>query len=176
MRIVEIRSIFPYSIRIWENTDQKKLFIWTFFTQWKAHSGNWKVHSEFYLSIYIYFKCLMYLMYVWDISRFCQDNFPFICVCGFNAIFDQVFGYMRSSHPKLFWEVVTLKIESNFSTLSWANLWNLTEDDLPSRNASKSLTNSLVSVWIFEKFRAVFPKPNLNGCFWLLPMQWKCMT
>ena len=25
--------IFPYSVRIWENTDQKKLYIWTLFTQ-----------------------------------------------------------------------------------------------------------------------------------------------
>ena len=29
----EIRSIFPYSVRIRENTDQKKLGIWTLFTQ-----------------------------------------------------------------------------------------------------------------------------------------------
>ena len=31
----EIRNISPYSVRMWENTDQKKLCIWTLFTQWK---------------------------------------------------------------------------------------------------------------------------------------------
>ena len=30
----EIRSIFPYSVRMRENTDQKKLHVWTLFTQW----------------------------------------------------------------------------------------------------------------------------------------------
>ena len=28
-----IFSIYPYSVRMWENTDQKKLRIWTLFTQ-----------------------------------------------------------------------------------------------------------------------------------------------
>ena len=31
---VEIRSISPYSVRMWENTDQKLLRIWTLFTKW----------------------------------------------------------------------------------------------------------------------------------------------
>ena len=29
----EMRSISPYSVRMWENTDQKKLSIWALFTQ-----------------------------------------------------------------------------------------------------------------------------------------------
>ena len=29
----EIRSISPYSVQMWENTNQKKLRIWTHFTQ-----------------------------------------------------------------------------------------------------------------------------------------------
>ena len=29
----EIRSISPYLVRMWENTDQQKLRVWTFFTQ-----------------------------------------------------------------------------------------------------------------------------------------------
>ena len=29
--------IFPYSVRMRENTDQKKLRIWTFFTQWNLY-------------------------------------------------------------------------------------------------------------------------------------------
>ena len=31
----EIRSISSCSVRIWENTDQKKLRIWTLFTHWR---------------------------------------------------------------------------------------------------------------------------------------------
>ena len=31
----EVRSISPYSVRLRENTDQKKLHTWTLFTQWK---------------------------------------------------------------------------------------------------------------------------------------------
>ena len=31
--------IFPYSLRMRENTDQKKLRIWTLFTQWDAYSS-----------------------------------------------------------------------------------------------------------------------------------------
>ena len=30
---LKLRSKSPYSVRIWENTDQKKLRIWTLFTQ-----------------------------------------------------------------------------------------------------------------------------------------------
>ena len=33
----EIRSIIPYTVRVRENTDQKKLRIWTLFTQWVFH-------------------------------------------------------------------------------------------------------------------------------------------
>ena len=29
-----LARIFPYSVQIWENTDQKKLRIWALFTQW----------------------------------------------------------------------------------------------------------------------------------------------
>ena len=37
----EIRSICPYSVRMRENTDQKKLRIWTLFTQcFKFQSAN----------------------------------------------------------------------------------------------------------------------------------------
>ena len=38
-----------YSVRMWENTDQKKLHIWTLFTQWEA-----LFHSI--LTFYIYIK------------------------------------------------------------------------------------------------------------------------
>ena len=33
----EMRSISPYSVRVRENTDQKKLRIWTIFTRWSAY-------------------------------------------------------------------------------------------------------------------------------------------
>ena len=33
----EIRSIIPYTVRVRENMDQKKLRIWTLFTQWVFH-------------------------------------------------------------------------------------------------------------------------------------------
>ena len=36
-----IRSISPYSVQMWENTDHKKLRIWTLFTQW-PRSSNWR--------------------------------------------------------------------------------------------------------------------------------------
>ena len=42
VKSVQIRSISPYSVRTRENTDQKKLRIWTLFTQW-----------NFYLLIYL---------------------------------------------------------------------------------------------------------------------------
>ena len=35
--IQEIRSISPYSVRMRENTNQKKLRIWTHFTQWETY-------------------------------------------------------------------------------------------------------------------------------------------
>ena len=31
----EIRNISPYSAQMWENTDHKKIRIWTLFTQWE---------------------------------------------------------------------------------------------------------------------------------------------
>ena len=33
----EMLRIFLYSVLMWENTDQKKLLIWTLFTQWKVY-------------------------------------------------------------------------------------------------------------------------------------------
>ena len=33
----EIRSVSPYSVQMRENTDQKKLCIWTLFTQWSVY-------------------------------------------------------------------------------------------------------------------------------------------
>ena len=38
--------IFPYSVQIWENTDQKKLRIWTLFTQWYCHLNVAKLFFE----------------------------------------------------------------------------------------------------------------------------------
>ena len=38
----EILRISPYSFRMWENTDQKKLPIWTLFVQWKLIIQNQK--------------------------------------------------------------------------------------------------------------------------------------
>ena len=46
MKSVQIRSFsgpyFPYSVQMQENTDQKKLVIWTLFTQCAIHETNWK--------------------------------------------------------------------------------------------------------------------------------------
>ena len=36
----EVRSISPYSVRMRENTDQKKLRIWTLFTQWMRNKAS----------------------------------------------------------------------------------------------------------------------------------------
>ena len=38
----EILHISLYSVRMWENTDQKKLRIWTLFTQWEATMKTYK--------------------------------------------------------------------------------------------------------------------------------------
>ena len=40
----EILRISPYSVRMQENTDQKKLRIWTLFTQWRISEG---FHMEY---------------------------------------------------------------------------------------------------------------------------------
>ena len=37
-----ILRISPYSVRMWENTDQKKLRIWTLFTQWQQQQQHFK--------------------------------------------------------------------------------------------------------------------------------------
>ena len=44
----EILRISPYSVRMRENTDQKKLRIWTLFTQWR---GQWR-RSVTYLTTF----------------------------------------------------------------------------------------------------------------------------
>ena len=47
----DIRSKSSYSVQIHENTDQKKLFIWTLFTQWMFlyFKINWRMilHQKF---------------------------------------------------------------------------------------------------------------------------------
>ena len=54
----EILRISPYSVRMRENTDQKKLHIWTLFTQWWGFikkcmfEDNLKRYSKLFLSIY----------------------------------------------------------------------------------------------------------------------------
>ena len=44
----QIRSISPYSVQMWENTDQKKLRIWTLSTQWfseEIHIGIFHLYA-----------------------------------------------------------------------------------------------------------------------------------
>ena len=46
----------PYSVRMWEHTDQKKLRIWTLFTQWytltlSIHMDDFKITSTFFSTI-----------------------------------------------------------------------------------------------------------------------------
>ena len=41
----EILRTSPYSARTWENTDQKKLRIWTLFTQWLHGRAIWLIRS-----------------------------------------------------------------------------------------------------------------------------------
>ena len=48
----EIRSISPYSVRMRENTDQKKLHIWTLFMQW-VFIKVWQ--QEFFLLYFLSF-------------------------------------------------------------------------------------------------------------------------
>ena len=38
----EILHISLYSVRMWENTDQEKLRIWTLFTQWMTQKVDWR--------------------------------------------------------------------------------------------------------------------------------------
>ena len=53
----EIQSISPYSVQMRENTDQKKLRIWTLFTQCEVFkSYGWKLNKE-----YSYSKTQKYL-------------------------------------------------------------------------------------------------------------------
>ena len=40
-----LNSISPYSVRMRENTDQKKLRIWTLFTQWRLLCVD-KIHCQ----------------------------------------------------------------------------------------------------------------------------------
>ena len=54
----EVRSISPYSVRIRENTDQKKLRIWTLFIQWFISNLFMTLcKTRFWFSI-LYFKYL----------------------------------------------------------------------------------------------------------------------
>ena len=51
-------SIFLYSVRIQENTDQKKLRIWTLFTHWICtHFG--KIRSQLWIPCMIFRKCIV---------------------------------------------------------------------------------------------------------------------
>ena len=45
----EILRMSPYSVRMWENTDQKILRIWALFAHWKS--------SEDVLVLWMYFCC-----------------------------------------------------------------------------------------------------------------------
>ena len=53
VKSVQIRSISPYSVRTRENTDQKKLRIWTLFTQWNLQ----KAQNRSYLVCWLKHKC-----------------------------------------------------------------------------------------------------------------------
>ena len=48
LKSVQIRRFSPYSVRIRENTDWKKLHICTLFTQWWQHRGVFRTLSSMY--------------------------------------------------------------------------------------------------------------------------------
>ena len=55
----EIRSISPYSVRMRENADRKKLRIWTLFTQWVLFKmGRWE-------DVFCVFFWLCQLLFQW---------------------------------------------------------------------------------------------------------------
>ena len=58
----EILRISAYSVQMWENTDQKKLRIWTHFTQWwfwKRFLNCWKDSWKIFLKRFLKFLLLL---------------------------------------------------------------------------------------------------------------------
>ena len=55
----EIRRISPYSVRIRENTYQKKLRIWTLFTQWLR-----MLYTFFFCSQHLHYTFNFYSIYL----------------------------------------------------------------------------------------------------------------
>ena len=55
--------IFLYSVQIQETTDQKKLRVWTFFTQWNAVRRSYLCENvcqvKFFVTLYLPTKCLL---------------------------------------------------------------------------------------------------------------------
>ena len=81
VKSVQIRSfflvhIFPYSVRMWENMDQEKLRIWTFFTQWKV----WKTENLLTASLWLFFFNVFLKITVHDYSTLTNSCITFVFV------------------------------------------------------------------------------------------------
>ena len=67
----EILRISPYSVRMWENKDQKKLRIWTVFTQWTLC----QLFSSYFLNLALWVvpevQLLLFVLHL-NASRFNQ--------------------------------------------------------------------------------------------------------
>ena len=64
--------IFLYSVQIWENTDHKKLFIWTLFTQWDLTKKSTSFTQQFPLFYRFYFLKKSHRGVLW---KRCSENF-----------------------------------------------------------------------------------------------------
>ena len=78
VKSVQIRSfflvhIFPYSVRMRENTDQEKLRIWTFFTQWKV----WKTENLLTASLWLFLFNVFLKITVHDYSTLTNSCITF---------------------------------------------------------------------------------------------------
>ena len=75
--------ISPYSVRMWENMDQKKLCMWTLFTQFELDSLHGKDFSSFFCSYLISVdQCVIifrdYICYYLWISTFSLESTHFL--------------------------------------------------------------------------------------------------
>ena len=105
--------ISPYSVRMWENTDQKKICMWTLFTQFELDSLHGKDFSSFVCSYLISVdQCVIifrdYICYYLWISTFSLESIHFL---HFSELFC------------IFHKTMTLTCFNNNPNLNKESLW-----------------------------------------------------
>ena len=134
----EIKSISPYSVRIRENTDQKKLRMWTLFARWNVELKLLLKMIRILLNMHKFIKTYLSLN-VRSVFKIRQKFYGNV-LCG-NFVIRTLLAYQRHyqkcfstkwqvmedttkfSYLVVSWKITSKKFEENIFSMVWLVAW-----------------------------------------------------